>query len=32
MKLRDFIRDQFKRRLEVSGCLVIYDGEGCYRE
>ena len=32
MKLREFIRDQFKRRLEAGGCLVIYDGEGRYRE
>jgi hypothetical protein len=32
MKLRDFIRDQFKRRLDAGGCLVIYDGEGRYRE
>ena len=32
MKLRDFIRDQFKRRLEAGGCLVIYDAEGRYRE
>ena len=32
MKLRDFIRDQFKRRLEATGCLVIYDGDGRYGE
>ena len=32
MKLRNFIRDQFKRRLDAGGCLVIYDGEGRYRD
>jgi PglZ domain len=32
MKVREFIRDQFKRRLDAGGCLVIYDGEGRYRE
>ena len=32
MKIQEFIRDQFKRRLDVGGCLVIYDGEGRYRE
>jgi len=32
MKLRDFIRDQFKRRLDAGGGLVIYDGDGRYRE
>ncbi len=32
MKLWDFIRDQFKRRLDAGGCLVIYDREGRYRD
>lgn len=32
MRLKDFIRDQFKRRLEERRCLVIYDAEGRYRE
>jgi hypothetical protein len=32
MKIQEFIRDQFKRRLDAGGCLVIYDGEGRYRE
>jgi hypothetical protein len=32
MNVRDFIRDQFKRRLNAGGCLVIYDGQGRYRE
>ncbi len=27
MKLRGFIRDQFKRRLDAGGCLVIYAGD-----
>ena len=32
MKIKEFIRDQFQKRLDASGCLVIYDGEGRYRE
>lgn len=32
MKIHEFIRDQFKRRLDAGGCLVIYDGEGRYRK
>jgi hypothetical protein len=32
MKIQEFIRDQFKRRLDATGCLVIYDGEGRYRQ
>jgi hypothetical protein len=28
MRLRDFNREQFKKRLDATGCLVIYDGEG----
>jgi hypothetical protein len=32
MKVRDFIRDQFKKRLDAAGCLVVYDGERRYRE
>lgn len=32
MHIRDFIRDQFKKRLDASGCLVIYDPEARYRE
>jgi PglZ domain len=32
MKIREYIQDQFKKRLEASGSLVIYDGEGRYRE
>ena len=32
MKIREFIRDQFRRRLDAGGCLVIYDGAGRYRE
>jgi len=31
MRLRDFIREQFKKRLDATGCLVIYDGEGRYQ-
>ena len=32
MRIRDFIRDQFKKRLDAAGCLVVYDGERRYRE
>jgi PglZ domain len=32
MKIQEFIRDQFKKRLDSGGCLVVYDAEGCYRE
>ncbi len=32
MRIRDFIRDQFKKRLAAAGCLVVYDGEGRYRD
>ena len=32
MRVRDFIRDQFKKRLDAAGCLVVYDREGRYRE
>ena len=32
MRIRDFIRDQFKKRLDAAASLVIYDGEGRYRE
>ena len=32
MKIREFIRDQFKRRLDAAGCLVVYDGERRYRD
>ena len=32
MKIQELIRDQFKKRLEAGACLVIYDGEGRYRE
>jgi len=32
MRIREFIRDQFKRRLDAAGCLVVYDGERRYRE
>jgi hypothetical protein len=26
MRIRDFIRDQFKKRLDAAGCLVVYAG------
>ncbi|MBM3841525.1 MAG: hypothetical protein FJ398_26995, partial [Verrucomicrobia bacterium] len=32
MRIREFIRDQFKKRLDAAGCLVVYDGERRYRE
>ena len=32
MRLKDFIRDQFKPQLEERRCLVICDAEGRYRE
>ena len=32
MKLRDFVRDQFQKRLNTAACLVIYDREGRYRD
>jgi len=32
MKIQEFIRDQFKRRLDAHCCFVIYNGERCYRE
>lgn len=32
MKIRDYIRDSFKRRLVNSECLVLYDPDGRYRE
>jgi hypothetical protein len=32
MKIRDFIRDQFKRHMDSTGCLVVYDGEGRHRD
>lgn len=32
MKISEFIRDQFKRRLDACGCVVVYDSEGRYRD
>ena len=32
MRIRDFVRDQLKKRLDAAGCLVAYDGERRYRE
>lgn len=32
MRIRDFIRDQFKKRLDAAGCLVVDDGERRYRD
>lgn len=32
MKIREFLREHFKKRLEKFGCLVIYDPEERYRE
>lgn len=32
MKIREFLRGHFQKRLEKSGCMVFYDPEERYRE
>lgn len=32
MKIQEFIRDQLKKRLDATGCLVIYDSDGGYAD
>ena len=31
MKIRVFLKEHFEKRLEKSGCMVIYDAEKRYR-
>ncbi len=32
MKIREFVQDHLRTKMESTGCLVIYDGDGRYRE
>jgi hypothetical protein len=32
MKIREFLKEHFEKRLEKAGCLVVYDPEERYRE